>query len=122
MSNCMNIILDGIVYTAVKHFDKQDPVVKRGAVLKALTGQTKDNDYLLVRETTNVFGKAHDGSSVGAAKSAYNLVNLTNGKTRVDSPVRKFYTEFEDIKLSELEKHFGITFTVMADNVGRLWQ
>ena len=66
------------------------PSVKRGALLRAVSGEKVGDLYMLVREATGVFAKDAAGNNIGAPKNLFNLVNLTNeGKTRVSRPQRK---------------------------------
>ena len=97
------------------------PSVKRGALLRAVSGEKVGDLYMLVREATGVFAKDAAGNNIGAPKNLFNLVNLTNeGKTRVSRPERKLIWGHEEVPMDVLEQHFGLQMVPVADNISKI--
>ena len=106
------------------HFAMPAPVrpsVKRGALLRAVSGEKVGDLYMLVREATGVFAKDAAGNNIGAPKNLFNLVNLTNeGKTRVSRPQRKLVWGHDEVPMDVLEQHFGFQMVPLADNISKI--
>lgn len=97
------------------------PSVKRGALLRAVSGEKVGDLYMLVREATGVFAKDAAGNNIGAPKNLFNLVNLTNeGKTRVSRPQRKLVWGHDEVPMDVLEQHFGFQMVPLADNISKI--
>lgn len=97
------------------------PSVKRGALLRAVSGEKVGDLYMLVREATGVYAKDAAGNNIGAPKNLFNLVNLTNeGKTRVSRPQRKLVWGHEEVPMDVLEQHFGFQMVPVADNISKI--
>lgn len=97
------------------------PSVKRGALLRAVSGEKVGDLYMLVREATGVFAKDAAGNNIGAPKNLFNLVNLTNeGKTRVSWPERKLIWGHEEVPMDVIEQHFGFQMVPVADNISKI--
>lgn len=97
------------------------PSVKRGALLRAVSGEKVSDMYMLVREATGVYAKDAAGNRIGSSKNLFNLVNLTNeGKTRVSRPERKLIWGHEEVPMDVLEQHFGFQMVPVADNISKI--
>ena len=97
------------------------PSVKRGALLRAISGEKVGDLYMLVREATGVFAKDAAGNNIGAPKNLFNLINLTNeGKTRVSRPQRKLVWGHEEVPMDVIEQHFGFQMVPVADNISKI--
>lgn len=97
------------------------PSVKRGALLRAVSGEKVGDMYMLVREATGVYAKDAAGNNIGAPKNLFNLVNLTNeGKTRVSRPQRKLVWGHDEVPMDVLEQHFGFQMVPLADNISKI--
>lgn len=97
------------------------PSVKRGALLRAVSGEKVGDMYMLVREATGVYAKDAAGSRIGSAKNLFNLINLTNeGKARVSRPERKLIWGHEEVPMDILEQHFGFQMVPVADNISKI--
>ena len=97
------------------------PSVKRGALLRAVSGEKVGDMYMLVREATGVYAKDAAGNNLGAPKNLFNLVNLTNeGKTRVSRPQRKLVWGHDEVPMDVLEQHFGFQMVPLADNISKI--
>lgn len=97
------------------------PSVKRGALLRAVSGEKVGDLYMLVREATGVFAKDAAGNNIGAPKNLFNLINLTNeGKARVSRPERKLIWGHEEVPMDVLEQHFGFQMVPVADNISKI--
>jgi hypothetical protein len=97
------------------------PSVKRGALLRAVSGEKVGDLYMLVREATGVFAKDAAGNNIGAPKNLFNLINLTNeGKARVSRPERKLIWGHEEVPMDVLEQHFGFQIVPVADNISKI--
>lgn len=97
------------------------PSVKRGALLRAVSGEKVGDMYMLVREATGVYAKDAAGNNIGAPKNLFNLVNLTNeGKTRVSRPQRKLVWGHDEVPMDVIEQHFGFQMVPLADNISKI--
>ena len=97
------------------------PSVKRGALLRAVSGEKVGDMYMLVREATGVYAKDAAGNRIGSAKNLFNLINLTNeGKARVSRPECKLIWGHEEVPMDVLEQHFGFQMVPVADNISKI--
>ena len=99
--------------------------VKRGAILRAMSGPTKGDYYLFVRtmggqdKTFDFLGNEIPGMH-GMTSYAYKLVNITDvGKARQTEVERQFITSDDGvtwrIPLDKLVAHYGIDLVDVTD-------